>query len=312
MLATPINPLDILVLQNKYPVKAQHFEEGRPIPGFDGIAEVMKCGSNFKQLIAGDKFIVKRHGLGIWRTHACFSTQDVLQIPGDMDPMAAALLRMGILMAFLMLKENASVAQPGDWIIMNGATGVIAHFLGQFAHAQGLKVASVIRDRPAATAVADTLRNHAADSVLTESELGSTDKLQDRHIVLAFDAVFGPAGQSLASALSPGGVYISYGFMGGWDPSSNISISQPLIVLRNIVFKAFRFSSALAAVSDEHQRALCIWILEMLATGSLTMPLIETVTWSQREAAEEKLKDAVRRAISGEIGQQKQVFVFTK
>ncbi len=50
----------------------------------------------------------------------------------------------------------------------------------------------------------------------------------------------------------------------------------------------------------------------MLATGSLTMPLIETVTWSQREAAEEKLKNAVRRAISGEIGQQKQVFVFTK
>ena len=225
MLATPINPLDLLVLQNKYPVKAQHFEAGRPIPGFDGVAEVMKCGSNVKQLIAGDKFIVKRHGLGTWRTHACFSTQDVLQIPGDMDPMAAALLRMGILMAFLMLKENASVAQPGDWIIMNGATGVIAHFLGQFAHAQGLKVASVIRDRPAATAVADTLRNHAADIVLTESELGSTDKLQDRHIVLAFDAVFGPAGQSLASALSPGGVYIS---MDSWEVGTQAQTSASL------------------------------------------------------------------------------------
>ena len=311
MIAAPINPLDILVLEDKYPVKPQSTEQGRPIAGYDGVAEIAETGREVKHLLVGDRVIIKRHGLGTWRSCAIFQAKDVSKIPKDMDPIAAALLRMGILMAHLMLQENSSMVQPGDWIIMNAATGVVPHFLGQFARMSGLKVISVVRDRPDIGQVSSVLQNHGADLVISESELANNHELHDKHIVLAFDAVFGTAGQKLISMLSPGGVYVSYGFLGGLGPASSISISQPLIFIRNITFKAFRLSAALASLSDAELEKLCAWMSDLLKERALTMPLINPVQWDAKSPNEASLLQAIDAANCNNLGQHKSIFVFS-
>jgi len=69
-LAAPINPLDVLVLTGQYPVKPNHFHQDNPIPGYDGVAEVIACGESVKHLSSGDIIIPSRFGIGSWRTHA--------------------------------------------------------------------------------------------------------------------------------------------------------------------------------------------------------------------------------------------------
>ena len=233
---------------------------------------------------------------------------DLLKIPDDMGLTAAAILRMGILMAHLMLEDNASKAKPGDWIIMNAATSTVAHFLGQFARMKGLKTLAVVRDRENVQDIKRRLKNHCADCVITEEELEKAEN--GRKVVLAFDAVFGAQGQKLIQTLTAGGTYISYGFLGGFGSDVSISISQPSIFVKNLFFKGFRLSATLATRSNEEQERLIEWFDNLLKTGQLTMPLVENVRWNGGDDAEKGMTEAIKVAGSGKIGQQKQIILF--
>ncbi|KAL8751609.1 MAG: hypothetical protein Q9199_006297 [Rusavskia elegans] len=311
MLAAPINPLDLLVLQDKYPVKPQNYQHDRAIPGYDGVARVIALGEKVNSLQEGDRIIIKNHGLGTWRTHAILSVHDTLRIPDDMELGAAAILRMGIMMAYLMMESNTGAVRKGDWIIMNGGTSVIAHFLGQFAHAKGLKVISIIRNRKDAAATATMLKRHGADIVLQDHEVEMTAQMQHKRIMLGFDAVFGGSGNQLMNCISPGGTYVAYGFLGGLGAGSELLIGQELIFVKYLTLKAFRLSAALAAMTEDEQSALCDWISTELQKGRLTMPCLEHVEWNGEAPDEKMLKEAIHKASVGGLGQCKQVFLFS-
>lgn len=144
--------------------------------------------------------------------------------------------------------------------------------------------------------------------MITEEELeGGSDR---KKVVLAFDAVFGDQGQKLIKTLKPGGTYITYRFRGGLGPDFSIAISQQLIFVKNLTFKAFRLSAALGRMSGEEQEILIGWMNSLLKKGQLTMPLLETVRWDQDGHAEKTMRQAVWVADNGNLGQQKQVIIF--
>ena len=310
MLAAPINPLDLLVLQNKYPVKPQSREQALQIPGYDGMGCVVKCDPSVTELVTGDHVIIKRHGLGTWRTHGLFSSLDVMKIPKDLEPEAASILRMGILTAYLLFEKNSNHVRPGDWIILNAATGVIAHFLVQFAHRKGVRVISVIRDRSDASKTKKILRTHGSDIVLEESELASSSELEGKKIMLALDAVFSTEGMRLIDNLSVGATYVSYGFLSGMSSSSGIRIAQEHLFQRNITFKGFRFSNAFSTLTDNEQSGLCLWLSAMLKRQELKMPLLDCVRWDSELVDEQALRQVVTKAQKADVGQRKIIIVF--
>ena len=87
-----------------------------------------------------------------------------------------------------------------------------------------------------------------------ETGLPSTEIPQGRIIALGFDEVFGPSGQTLISRLSAGATYVAYGFLGGPRAGVVSSITQ-LIVLKKMIFKGFRYSTALATLSKREEMA---------------------------------------------------------
>ena len=311
ILAAPINPLDLFVLQEKYPIKPENSEQGQQIPGYDGAGRVMGYGENVVGLNVGDQVIIKRHGLGTWRTHGLFVAKDLLKIPNGTTPVAAAILRMGILTAYLLLENNSDKIRPGDWIILNAATGVIAHFLVQFAHKKGLNTISVVRHRLDMSETRKSLRNHGTDIVLEESELSTTTVFESKKIMLGFDAVFGATGRMLIDKLSAGATYVTYGFLGGMTPDTHILINPELIWLKNITFKGFRSSAALSALTDDEQRSLCVWVTELFTKGQLSMPLLQWENWDADSVEEEALRQAICKAQEALVGQHKIVFVFS-
>jgi len=102
--AAPVNPLDIYVMKGMYPVKPQHQHKGEPILGFDGVGEVLECGAAVKNLSAGDIIIPKDYGMGTWRSHAVLDAGKVQKIPRPHDLTVAAILKLGIVPAYLLLR----------------------------------------------------------------------------------------------------------------------------------------------------------------------------------------------------------------
>ena len=307
MLAAPINPLDLAVLRGKYPVKPQNLIGNEMIPGSDGTARVIGVGETVGGFEIGDVVIIRCHCLGTWRTHAVLEASDVFKVPRNIDPCLASIFRMGIMPAYFQLRDYHPL-HPGDWIIQNAATSTVAHFVCQFAQLWGVKVISVIRNRPDANAVKKSLQTNGANLVLTEEELGTAEALKGMKIVMAIDSVSGPISAKMASVLSSGSTFLTTGFLGADDNIHNIDYKK-IGWAKDITFKALRLTKVLETRSTAQQEAMIAWFAESIQQGQLKPPLLECVRWESGDKdLEGRLKDAIG-LFDAPIGRKK-VLVF--
>jgi len=320
-LAAPINPIDCLVLAGQYPVKPQTFVADLPVPGYDGVARVISTGADVAQFKPGQHVVVKRHGLGTWRTHAYLEAADLLSVEAKLDPSLAAILRMGAAPAFYLLEENSRDLRVGDWIVHSASNGVIAHFLTQLAKLRGLKVMAIVQDTPSSggatesfESVARRLRAHGADAVIQEGDLtaGRTAPLfADKRIKLALDAVGGVVGEGMASICSSGATFVTYGFLSG-TAATPMSVTPGMTWANNVTFKGFRLSRAFANTGHAEQQDLLDWLASMLLDGKLTAPRLQRVVWERNHGnVLEKIQTAVSQASDKSLrGKPKTVIVF--
>ncbi|PWY85084.1 GroES-like protein [Aspergillus heteromorphus CBS 117.55] len=316
-LAAPINPLDLLVIQGKYPVKPQNSIVGPDkqtlaIPGSDGAARVVQTGTDVSTLAVDDIVILRAHCHGTWRTHGVFAAKDLIRVPSGIDPRLASILRMGAAPAYFQLRDYRPL-EPGDWILQNAATGTISHFVTQLAPMYGVRVISVIRDRGTADELARikrSLQSHGSALVVTHDELRTTTTLDDKRIVLAVDSVSDDAlAKDMAARLIPGGTLVTAGFL-GVSTGEGVNLRQ-FLWQRNITLQAFRLSDCLGKRSLGQQTALIEWLAELLTRGVLTAPALEYVHWKRGEdGLEQRLKESVQAHEMGAIGERKKILVF--
>ncbi|KJZ77827.1 hypothetical protein HIM_03004 [Hirsutella minnesotensis 3608] len=311
-LASPINPQDLLVIAGRYPVKPSHKHNGLAIPGYDGVCRVIATGRNVTELKPGDHAVPSRHGLGTWRSHAVVDSSALIKIPSDLDPVAASLLKMGAVVAWLLLEQREGL-RPGDWLVQNAASGVIAQFVSQLARLRGLHTLSIIRDREDADHLRQRLVNLGADAVMTEAELeacrGQVPCLKGKRVVLALDSVFGESGNRLVSVLTHGGSYINYGSLGGAD--GELRLSQQDLFWKRINFANFRLSASLAAYDQDQFSDLLGWLCQCFLQGQLRVPDVELVSLSKSDELESLVRETIAKATAqGLVGNKKKVFVF--
>lgn len=315
-LAAPINPQDLMVIAGKYPVQPEHRHAGEPIPGYDGVARIERVGSAVSVLAPGNHVVPRAHGLGTWRSHATVPASSLLRVSATLDPIAASLLKMGCGPAYLLLNSGARELRPGDWVVLNAATGVIAQMTIQFAKLRGCHTISVIRDRDDVDSSRQQLRVLGADTVVTESELAAPGAVaslaEGKRIKLALDAVFGESGERLAALLSPGATYVNYGSLGG-AVGVSIPLTQELLFWKQITFKNFRLSQALSQYSQPEQEDLLAYFGDLFNRGSLQTPAVDRVAWEAGPGLEEVVLQALEDA-SGQskrcVGARKKVYDF--
>ncbi|KAK3356398.1 hypothetical protein B0T25DRAFT_450031 [Lasiosphaeria hispida] len=315
-LAAPVNRVDLMVLGGQYPVEPLFREAGQPVPGFDGVGQVE--ASTSPRFRAGDLVLPRRLGLGTWRTHAVLPAASLLGLPAGTPPLAAALLRSGAAVAWLLLEGMAAYSaalHPGDWLIVSAGTSVVAQLVAQLAARRGLRAALVIRDRAGdgAEAVKQKLRGLGAAAVLTESELheaAAGSRLPVRP-VLALDSVFGAVGQDLAAALAPGGTFVLVGLLAG--PAASITVTTQYLFSRQISFLPFRSSELLKKMSDAGTEELLAKLAGFFIDGTLDIPELHVVDWKQAGpgGVEEALRRAAGAARSAEPGHVKTVWVLS-
>uniref|UniRef100_A0A8C0BK63 Enoyl-[acyl-carrier-protein] reductase, mitochondrial n=1 Tax=Buteo japonicus TaxID=224669 RepID=A0A8C0BK63_9AVES len=166
MLAAPINPADINMIQGTYAILS-------PLPavgGNEGVGEVLEVGHRVTALKPGDWVIPAGAGVGTWRTQGVFPEEMLLKVPSDIPVLCAATLSVNPCTAYRMLADFETLA-PGDSVIQNAANSGVGQAVIQIAKASGIKTINVVRDRPDLPKLVERLMALGADHVITEEML---------------------------------------------------------------------------------------------------------------------------------------------
>ncbi|KAM9034157.1 enoyl-[acyl-carrier-protein] reductase, mitochondrial isoform X2 [Sarcophilus harrisii] len=148
MLAAPINPADINMIQGTYAI----LPELPAVGGNEGVGQVLEVGSAVTGLKPGDWAIPADAGLGTWRTEAVISEESLVSVPSDIPLLCAATLGVNPCTAYRMLCDFEQL-RPGDSIIQNAANSGVGQAVIQIAAALGLRTVNVVRDRHGGTMV---------------------------------------------------------------------------------------------------------------------------------------------------------------
>jgi len=262
MLASPINPADLLLARGQY-----HAEVRFPaVAGMEGMCRVVGVGPEASPIQVGD--LVLAPDGGVWRERQVVRAAELTVLPAGIDVRQAAMLGVNPATAALML-DTAPLA-PGDWIIQSGASSATGQYVAQLAHARGLRTVNLVRRAETAAAV----REAGGDVVLVENQLsGGLGGLADAvrtatggaPIRLALDCIAGPMTLALANAVAEGGVIVVFGGMSG-QPSW---IGVQHLIFRGITLRGFWLRSALAALSQQAKQALYANLADLVAKGTL-------------------------------------------
>uniref|UniRef100_A0A8B9LNT2 Enoyl-[acyl-carrier-protein] reductase, mitochondrial n=1 Tax=Astyanax mexicanus TaxID=7994 RepID=A0A8B9LNT2_ASTMX len=169
MLAAPVNPADINMIQGTYPILC-------PLPavgGNEGLGEVLEVGDEVNTLRPGDWVVPVDAGFGTWRTEAVCGEDDLITVPKDITVMGAATIAVNPCTAYRMLHDFHTLT-PGSTVIQNGANSAVGQAVIQIAAAMQIRTINIIRDRPNCAELVKELHALGADYVLTEEEVMSS------------------------------------------------------------------------------------------------------------------------------------------
>ncbi|XP_051510813.1 enoyl-[acyl-carrier-protein] reductase, mitochondrial-like isoform X2 [Myxocyprinus asiaticus] len=234
MLAAPVNPADINMIQGTYPILC-------PLPavgGNEGVAEVVEVGSDVTTLRPGDWVVPIDAGFGTWRTGAVCEEDDLIPVSKDISLLGAATVFVNPCTAYRMLHDFQTLS-PGCTVIQNGSNSAVGQAVIQIAAALGLKTINIIRDRPNCAVLIEELRSMGADYVITEEEVMSSGLHQIFEEVpkpkLGLNCVGGLSGGLVLSNLDSGGTMVTYGGMA----KRPLQIPAKSFIFQNITLKGF-------------------------------------------------------------------------
>jgi trans-2-enoyl-CoA reductase len=286
MLACPINPAELLLIEGKYASKP-------PLParlGIEGAGRVAALGDGVAGLAPGD--LVMSLGRANWAERLVLKAGELVKAPAGTDVAQLAMLKVNPATAHLMLCGPVSLS-PGDWVIQNAANSGVGVNLIRLAKARGLKTANVVRREE----LIEPLRAIGADAVVVDGP-DLAEKLAaatgGAAIKLAIDAVAGAATERLADCLADDGTVVNYGLLSG----APCQVRADQTVFKGITLTGFWLAKAMRAMSSDALAALYGELMPRLADGSLHVDVEASYPLTEVKAA---LAHAAREGRGGKV-----------
>ena len=168
------------------------------IPGADIAGRVEAVGRNVKQFQPGDE--VFGMILGGFAEYVCGPENALALKPANLSFEEAAAVPMAAITALQGLRDRGRI-QPGQKVLINGASGGVGTFAVQIAKSFGAEVTAVCSTRNL-----DIARSIGADSVIDYTREDFTRNGQRYDLIFAangYHSIF-----DYKRALSPGGIYV--------------------------------------------------------------------------------------------------------
>jgi NADPH:quinone reductase-like Zn-dependent oxidoreductase len=250
MLASPINPSDLLFVRGLYP----HDPAAFPAPvGFEGAGRVDALGPDVQGLAAGQRVAFMNRNGGNWAEYAVVPAQDLNPVPDDVPDEQAACLCINPPTALLMLRRVLAIPR-GEWLLQSAASSELGRMIIRLARHDGIRTVNVVRRREA---VAE-LQRLGADAVVVSMD-GPIDE-QVREIVgpqgvkYAIDPVVGETGTQVFQALGEEGRMLVYGSLTG-EPM-RLGVEPRLILGGHRIVEVFLAPYWMARLDEASRRHL--------------------------------------------------------
>ena len=219
--AASVNPFDLHLMRGK-PIFVRLigglFKPKRKIPGTDIAGRVEAVGKNIKQFHPGDDVFGAKGGGG-FAEYGCALEDKLALKPANITFEDAAAVTVAAITAFQGLRDKGQI-QPGQRVLVDGASGGVGTFAVQIAKSFGAEVTAVCSSRNVETA-----RSIGADHVIDYTQADFTKNGQHYDLILAANAhhsIF-----DYRRALSPKGIYVMAG--GGGVQMLQVMLLGPLL-----------------------------------------------------------------------------------
>jgi NADPH:quinone reductase-like Zn-dependent oxidoreductase len=205
MLASPINPSDLMFISGSYGIKPRL----PATPGFEGVGIVEANGGGvLGWLRTGKRVAVINDRLGNWAEYTVTKARQVIPVPDDISDELAATYFVNPATALVMIQDVLRVSR-GAWLLQSAAGGELGKMVIRLGQKYGFRTLNVVRRREQV----DELKKLGADVVIIESEgpiPKQVAKITDS-VRYAIDPVGGKTGTEVIASLSPGGRCLLYG-----------------------------------------------------------------------------------------------------
>ena len=277
--AASVHPGDYFVMTGEPCIVRLAFGLRRPrlgIPGRDLAGVVAAVGRDVTTLLTGDE-VFGWSTEGTLAEYACVPADHLVPVPANVSVLDAAAVPTSALTALQALSKIANV-QPGQTVLVTGASGGVGSFAVQIAKAFGAEVTGVCR-----AVNVELVRSLGADHVI---DYTTTDFTRDeKRYDVILDNVEAQPLAAVRRALAPTGTLIPNSGRGGrW-----IGPLGRMLTAR--VLSGFTRQRLRPFASVETRQDL-LTLADLLATGQVT-PVIDR-TYPLEEAA-----DALRYIAAG-------------
>ncbi|KAJ5615390.1 Alcohol dehydrogenase superfamily zinc-type [Penicillium hordei] len=325
LLTSPMNPADVNQIQGVYPSKPPFRTdlgnaEPAAVGGNEGAFEVLSTGAGVKNLSKGDWVIMKRTGLGTWRTHAQLDESQLIKIENKegLTPLQVGTVSVNPVTAYRMLRDFCEwdwMRAGEEWMIQNGANSGVGRAAIQLGREWGIKTLNVVRQRktPEETeALKKELRDLGATVVITEEEM-LTGNFRDmvheftrqgrEPIRLALNCVGGKNATALAKTLAPDSHMVTYGAMS----KQPVALPSGLLIFKNLAFDGF-WVSKWGDKNPELKESTIKDVLQLTRSGKFRDIPVDEVKWNWESEGPE-LAESVQGTLGG-FRSGKGVFTF--
>ncbi|MBD2701047.1 zinc-dependent alcohol dehydrogenase family protein [Spirosoma sp. BT702] len=274
VIAAPINPADIMFVQNLYGIRPK-LPSGA---GFEGVGVVDAVGEGV-ELQTGMR--VSFTSIGTWSEYAIAHHRALIPVPDAMSDDVAAQLFVNPFTAYAMVQESG--VQEGGWLMLTAAGSAFGKMVIQLCKKRGIKTIGTVRR--------DDLNDELKSLGLTEVINVETEQLAVRvkditggkGVSCILDAVGGHTATEAQKCLSKGGTMLIYGLLSLQDPEINVG----LMIFRELTIKGFWLSDWMQRVDSQTRQDVAQNVISMLASGEIQLPVEATYSLDQiKEAVE--------------------------
>jgi NADPH:quinone reductase len=283
MIASPINPSDLLTVQGRYGV----LPKLPAIPGYEGVGVVDKAGPGLiGQFLVGKRVAVLNSAGGNWGEYVNIPAIRAIPMASDIPDAQVASFFVNPATVLAMARHVLRVPK-GGWLLQSAAGSTLGRMMIKLGKHDGFKTLNVVRRREAM----DELKGLGADAVICSSD-GPIDQ-QVRAIVggegvsYAVDPVGGDTGTGVFDSLRDGGRMLVYGTL----EEAPIRVDPRKMIAGRRVLEGFYLGHWAADRSKALMPVLFWQIADLIRKGVLATEL-------GREYSMEAIGDAVRDAES--------------
>ena len=290
VLAAPINPSDLMFVQNQYGIRP-HLPSGA---GFEGVGVIDALGEGAStpgvSLHVGQRMSFTT--IGAWSEYAVAPARSLVHVPEGVSDEAAAQLFVNPFTAYAMLRESG--VQPGDWLMLTAAGSAFGKLVIQFAKQRGIRTIGTVR-RPD---FIEELKALGADEIIDVSQESVTRRVKEitdgKGVGCILEAVAGKPAAQVLPCLRNGGTMLVYGALSLED----MPINAGLLIFKGIAVKGFWLTTWMREATPEARREVAETVLGNLASGAIQLPVEASYPLDQ---IAEAVRHAEREGRGGKI-----------